>query len=76
MPTVPIIPAPDADVFLTATGLNDYEAGVSPYLAAKHLRPDAFYLSNGVKYPLWLVQHIDDYAARRKAVADLDAAVA
>jgi hypothetical protein len=68
MPTVKIIADPDADVYLTSTELQSYPAGVSPFIAQRHIKPDAWYLSANRKHPLWLVSSIDRYAAKRAAI--------
>jgi len=75
MPTVTIVPDPDADIYLTSTELDSYPAGVSPYIAARHIKPDAWYLSNGRMHPLWLTSSIETYAAKRAAIKAATAAL-
>jgi hypothetical protein len=75
MPTVKIIADPDADVYLTSTELQAYPAGVSPFIAQRHIKPDAWYLSNSRKHPLWLTSSIETYAAKREAIAQATAAL-
>lgn len=63
-----------ADIYLTVTELNSsHFAGVTPYLAQRYLKPDAYYLSNAKPHPLWLTTSLEAYAARR---AEIQAATA
>lgn len=68
-------------MLLTANALDTHPAGVSSYVAASHIPPDAWYTSttNGRVHPLWLTSSILRYAAKRAAiraaVAELDAQV-
>lgn len=73
MPTVKIIADPDTAVYLTSTELRSYPAGVSPFIAQRHIKPDAFYLSNGRMHPLWLTSSIETYATKREAIAQATA---